>query len=202
MKATLASISSPRLVLASASPRRRALLEQVGAKFEVELPDPVEAVTIDLSVVELVRHLAEKKAESVAQRYHDSRTLVIAADTLVSIGTDVLGKPRDAEEAKRYLLMLRGQTHSVVTGYTVLDCQSRRRTTNVAQAEVSLRRVSDREVESYALCGEPLDKAGGYAIQGRGALMVERVDGDYYTVVGLPLCDLATTLTTFGVDLL
>jgi septum formation protein len=186
-----------KIVLASSSPRRIELLKRIGLDCAV---DPAD---IDEDAVEpsagAAAVLSEQKARAVAPR-HPNGTVVIAADTLVVCNGTVLGKPKSEGEAEDMLRLLSGRTHTVVTGVTVL--QNGRALTRSELTDVTFRKLTEAEISAYAASGEPMDKAGGYGIQERGALLVERVEGDFYNVMGLPLCLLSKMLIAYGVDLL
>ncbi|MCD7753903.1 MAG: Maf family protein [Clostridiales bacterium] len=185
------------IILASQSPRRRALLEQMGITDFTVLPAKgQEDMSAELTPEHLVETLALTKGREVAGRTA-AGNLVIAADTVVALHGEVLGKPRDEADAYRMLQLLSGETHAVHTGVAVLrDGQA------LCEHETTLvrfRPLSDREIRAYIATGEPMDKAGAYGIQGRGAVLVEGIQGDYCNVVGLPVCRLSRMLETFGV---
>lgn len=192
----------PEIILASASPRRAALLQQIGLRFRVqpsalnEEGGPMELGGQAPDV--LACRLARAKAEEVAARL--GRGLVIGADTIVACGGIAFGKPRDAAEAREMLLRLAGRMHQVVTGVAVVEAATGRAEVASAAAAVRMRPFDPAEAAAYVGTGEPLDKAGAYAIQGRGALLIDGIEGDYFTVVGLPLSTLATLLRRFGLD--
>jgi len=175
--------------LASASPRRQQLLRQVGLDFEVMVSEVDE--NISGSAEERVRELALCKARAVADKA-GSDVIVIGADTLVSVDGKVLEKPADHGEAFEMLKSLSGRKHQVYTGVAVVGGDVVQ--TFVEKADVFFRTLTDEEIKGYISTGEPFDKAGGYGIQGRGALLVERIEGDFYTVMGLPLCRLFQVL--------
>lgn len=189
------------LVLASASPRRRQLLAQIGLAFRVRESDvdegPLLAGADDPR--RLTRGLALAKAMAVGRREADA--LVLAADTVVVLDREILGKPRDADEAAAMLSRLQGRTHRVVTGVAVLDAATGRSRTAAEESRVTLRELSPAEIAAYVAGGEPLDKAGAYAVQGLGAVLVTRIDGCFYNVVGLPLALTADLLQDFGLSL-
>jgi septum formation protein len=189
-----------RIVLASASPRRRELLKQLGLQFEVEPTDYDEETTSASEPHETARELSLGKARTAAQKHRNA--LIIAADTFVVLGDRILGKPHTNGEAREMLRALNGQTHSVITGFTVLDTETGKVLSKSVETRVCMRRSTLKEIERYVRTKEPLDKAGGYAIQGRGAVLVERIEGDYPNVVGLPLSALAESLKEFGVNVL
>jgi septum formation protein len=187
----------PLLLLVSTSPRRRALLREAGIPFEPVAPrDVAEDFPLDEPPRDLVLRHALTKARSVAVDY--PKRLLLGADTVVVLEGRVFGKPADEAEAREILAALQGRTHVVYTGLALVDGGSGREQAEVEATDVAVRPLSHEEVAAYVATGEPLDKAGAYAIQGRGALLVERVDGDYFNVVGLPLYRLSTMLTAFG----
>ncbi len=184
------------VILASASPRRAELLEQVGIPFQVASTLGVEERALpDETPSETARRLAEAKAEAARSRYPDA-DLIIGADTVVAIDGLALGKPQDSADAERMLACLSGREHDVVTGFAVLG-----RDTRVCGAEttqVRFRRLEPSEISRYVGTSEPLDKAGAYGIQGRGALLIQGISGDYTNVVGLPLPAIASALRQLG----
>ena len=190
------------LILASASPRRRELLQQVGLEFEVRTSTAEEETTEHPSApAAYAERLARIKAEDVARGLEDG--VVIGADTVVVLDGDILNKPADVPAAVRMLRRLQGRTHQVVTGVAVLEVRGGavvRREVRSVSTEVRMRRASEAELAAYAATGEPLDKAGGYAIQGRAAVFIEGIVGDYSNVVGLPLFTLCEILAGFGIQ--
>ena len=188
------------IILASQSPRRRQLLGQIGLDHFIVRPARGEEVMDPaLSPAQLVEELSRQKAREVAGA-SDPGDLVIAADTVVAIGGRVLGKPHDREEACAMLSALSGREHTVYTGVTV--CRDDRMLTQHEATQVRFRPLSPREIRAYVDSGEPMDKAGAYGVQELGALLVEGIRGDYFNVVGLPLCRLGQMLSQFGVELL
>ncbi|MBO4853661.1 MAG: septum formation protein Maf [Oscillospiraceae bacterium] len=187
-----------RIVLASASPRRRELLRRIGlTDFTVRVPQVEETCPAGLSPEETVVHISREKSLAVESAPDE---IVITADTMVFLDNKRLGKPADEAEALSMLRALQGRRHTVCTGVTVRqgDCAvSRTRST-----DVWFRHVGDDELRAYIAGGEPLDKAGAYGVQGQGALLVERIDGDFFNVMGLPVELLAQMLRHFGVILL
>jgi len=183
------------LVLASASPRRRRLLALAGLDFEVVPAEVDESPRPDERPADLVRRLAQAKAEHVGQ----SRPAdwILAADTLVVLGNLVLGKPRDRAEAARMLARLSGKTHEVLTGYGLFNQALKRGHLDCCRSEVEFRELTARDIEKYLDSGEPLGKAGAYAIQGHGAGLVKRVNGSYTNVVGLPLAEIIELLRLY-----
>lgn len=188
------------IILSSASPRRRELLALVGLKFIVDAGEYEEDMNTDLSPPELARFLSRKKAEDVAGRH--KKAIIIAADTFIVFQGALMGKPRDEGEARAMLKKLSGKTHSVITGYTIIDTESRKRLSRVVETRVSFKRLTVQEIDAYVRSKEPLDKAGAYAIQGLGSVIVRKIEGDYFNVIGLPLSSLADSLKRFGVSVL
>lgn len=188
-----------KTILASGSPRRRELLAMLGLEFDIRPAVGEEKVEEGLSPEETVCTLSTAKALEVANRCEPDE-LVIAADTVVSIDGEILGKPHSEAEAEKMLKKLSGRTHKVYTGVCLkLGDKTLCRANETA---VRFRELSDAEIAAYVKTGEPLDKAGAYGIQGKASLFIEGIDGEYYNVVGLPLCMLGSMLNDLGVDLL
>jgi septum formation protein len=189
---------APDIVLASASPRRAALLAQVGLRFRVQvsgLGDDGEAAVPGETPEGHAARLALEKARDVAGRL--DRGLVVGADTVVALGARILGKPADPAEARAFLLRLSGRRHRVISGVAVVDAATGRSEAATAVTSVRMRAFDAAEAEAYVATGEPMDKAGAYGIQGRGALLVAEIRGDYFNVVGLPLVLLSDLLRRF-----
>jgi septum formation protein len=189
------NVHAARVILASASPRRRELLTLIGINHEVRPPDIDESQLPAERPVAHAERLARAKAHTIAE--HEPGAVVIAADTIVVVDGDVLGKPRDAAEARAMLRRLSGRTHTVLTAIAV--ALGSRTESAVESVDVTFRALSDEEIVSYIATGEPMDKAGAYGIQGYGATIVERVDGDYFSVMGLGLRRLVDILDRLGV---
>jgi septum formation protein len=187
----------PRFILASGSPRRRQLLSEAGFEFEVLSSSIEEAAHGWLSVRELTIWNAARKALRVSEMAPDA--VVLAADTLVAIDGEVLGKPADLEDAVRILRRLSGRTHEVWTAVRVCHGASGRAHSFHEMSRVHFRKLNDRGVRDYLAKIDPLDKAGAYAAQGHGREIIERIDGSYSNVVGLPMEETARVLGTFGV---
>lgn len=185
-----------RFIVASASPRRRELLENIGFRFEIIPSDADESCKEKLSPEELVKELAKRKAESVFRKNTDS--VVLGCDTVVEYGGTVLGKPSDRKEAAKMLKLLSGKVHNVHTGVYIVDKEKTVSFINTVRVEFY--ELSDELIESYVATGESDDKAGAYGIQGLGSVLVKRISGDYFSVVGLPLSQTARALTEFSVD--
>ena len=193
------------IILASASPRRSELLKQLGIGFKVFPSNIEENIDEMLGPEELVQNLSYSKAFNVAEGLKNglfaNDTLVIGADTVVVKG-HVLGKPRDESEAFRMLKTLQNGWHEVITGLTLVHIPSFSSITGYEKTWVKIRSMSDDMIYAYVKTGEPMDKAGAYGIQGMGALLVERIEGCYFNVVGLPLMKLGTMLGEYGVKIL
>lgn len=192
--------STATLILASSSPRRRELFTTLGLPFVVEASHADESIDGSPSPAEMVETLSLRKAQSVAQRAGSG--LVIGSDTIVVLDGDVLGKPRNEADAFSMLSRLQGREHTVYSGVAIVDAASGRAEVAHSATAVRMRPLSDREIRAYIATGEPMDKAGSYAIQGIGATIVEGIRGDYFTVVGLPLNLTARLLSRFGINLL
>lgn len=189
-----------KLILASGSPRRKKLLEIFTKDFEVIPSNYEEDMTLKMPPEELAKHLSEGKAKEVADRLDDG--LVIGADTFISFNNKVIGKPKDLNEATKILKSYSGTFHSVFTGITVIDTSTGRLISDFAETRVFFRELEDKEIENYVEENDVLDKAGAYAYQDRAAAFVEKLEGDYYTIVGLPISRLSAVLKQFGINLL
>lgn len=185
-----------KLILASRSPRRLALLRHLGIPFEV-LPSNIEEVMDPFcSPEENARSLAIRKAEMVARKARDS--FVVGADTLVVLNGEIIGKPANADEARRMLRRLSGNVHRVCTAFAIIDVPSGKQVVEHEVTHVSFRKIEESEIEEYVGTGSPLDKAGAYGIQDDyGAVFVERVEGCFYNVMGFPLTKFLVTLKEF-----
>ena len=186
------------IILASGSPRRRELLQMIGMRdFKVIPDDSAESIPHGLSPARTVCEIALGKAINVSRSCHND-DIIIAADTLVYLDGNPIGKPRTPDEAAGMLRSLSGRGHEVHTGLALLGRGERR--TCSEMTEVFFRPVSEEEILAYVRTGEPMDKAGAYAAQGRGAVFVERVCGEFFNVMGMPLCRLSLMLKEFGVE--
>ncbi len=188
------------LILASASPRRRELLQQIGAEFEVEVSHTPEVIDASLSPENMVQQLALQKASAVAAGHTDG--IVLGSDTIVVNDGVLMGKPSSAEEAAAMLRSLSGKWHQVMTAVALVDASAEREPwTAVEITGVKFRELSDTDIANYLSTNEYRDKAGSYGIQGYGALLVEKIEGCYFNVVGLPLQRVAVGLQNWGIDL-
>ena len=189
-----------KIILASGSPRRQELLQRMGiADFEIRVPQVEESYPADLSPEEIVRYISREKSDA-ARLLCSDEDIIITADTMVFLGNRRLGKPRDEADALEMLTALAGHRHTVCTGVTVR--QGKKILTAAQHTDVYFRPAAPSELQAYIRTGEPMDKAGAYGVQGKGALLVERIDGDFFNVMGLPVLLLAEMLREFGIDLL
>lgn len=181
-----------KIILASGSPRRRELLEQTGYEFEIEVSDADENIQAD-DPGELVEQLSFRKADAVARKHlQEQACMVIGADTVVVQDREVLGKPNGEQGAVEMLKELSGRTHQVYTGVSLFLIKDGKLTASQSFhvcTDVTMRPMSDREIADYVATGEPMDKAGAYGIQGKAAVFISGIHGDYYNVVGLPVCE-------------
>ena len=180
-----ASHEPPRLVLASGSPRRAEILGAVGWPFEAQAADVDETLRAGESPHGYVERLAREKAARVARARLFG--LVLGADTVVVCEGEILGKPRDDDDARRMLRLLSGRWHDVLTGVALVRAEDSRAEVAHARTRVRFTRMTDKEIDWYVGTSEPADKAGAYAVQGRAALFIEKIEGDYWNVVGLPV---------------
>lgn len=203
-----------QIILASASPRRKELLEQIGLEFEI-CPAKGEEVITKTIPEEVVMELSKQKAEEVAAMVSSfgenhkeittpSDILVIGADTVVAFDGKILGKPVDEVDAKRMLMMLSGNTHSVFTGVTLVLIDKTGRAGELVfyeKTDVKMHAMTETEIDRYIATAEPMDKAGSYGIQGKCAIHIEKIDGDYNNVVGLPIARIYQELKNIGIDI-
>ena len=189
-----------RIVLASGSPRRQELLNRIGiTDFDIRVPQTDEHYPTGLTPAQIVEYISREKADAAA-KLCTSEEIVITADTMVFLDQQRLGKPKDEADALRMLTDLAGRRHTVCTGVTLR--QGQRSLTRAQSTDVYFRPAGREELMAYIRGGEPMDKAGAYGVQGQGALLVERIDGDFFNVMGLPVLLLSRMLAEFGVTLL
>ncbi len=191
-----------KIVLASASPRRRELLLQIGVDFEV-IPSKGEEVVSKTAPGEVVKELAFQKAKEVAKRIEELDTIVIGSDTIVTLGQEILGKPKDNDDAFRMLSLLQGNTHSVYTGVAVLKTgYEEEPLLFYEQTKVTMYPMAEDEIKGYIATKDPMDKAGSYGIQGICARFIKEISGDYNNVVGLPVGRLYQECKKAGIELI
>jgi septum formation protein len=186
-----------KIILASASPRRKEILRKTGLNFSICTSDYKEDINLSLKPRALAKFLSRKKAETVAHKYKNA--IIIAADTFIVFKNRLLGKPHTDKEAEKMLNMLNGKAHSVITGFTIMDTASKKILSRSVETKVYFKKLGRKEINAYVRSKEPLDKAGAYAIQGLGSVFIERIDGDFLNVVGLPLLALTESLKKFGI---
>ena len=190
----------PHIVLASGSPRRQELLRRIGiTEFDIRVPRTDEHYPAGLTPQGVVEYISREKADA-AVKLCTPEEVVITADTMVFLDDQRLGKPRDEAHALEMLTALQGHRHTVCTGVTVR--QGNRSLTESESTAVIFRPATETELRSYIATGEPMDKAGAYGVQGKGALLVERLEGDFFNVMGLPVLRLSRMLAQFGIRLL
>jgi len=185
-----------KLILASGSPRRKELLELAGVPFEIVVSEIEETIGAYSSPADIVMSLALQKASAVVEHHEDS--VVLGADTIVTYESRILGKPKDEAEAKEILQLLSGKTHEVYTGVALISKE--KTVTFYERTEVTFWELTEEEIDAYIATKEPLDKAGSYGIQGKGSIFVQHIQGDYYSVVGLPIARLVRELKQFDND--
>ncbi len=192
-----------RFILASASPRRRELLKQIGVTFEV-MPAKGEEVITKEQPEQAVMELSRQKAEEIAAGIQDEQVLVLGADTVVVYDGKILGKPKDEADARAMLSMLNGRTHSVFTGVTVIVMRNGKSEIHsfYEETKVTMYPMTDAQISYYIQTGEPMDKAGAYGIQGKGAVFIEKINGDYNNVVGLPVAKIFYKMLESGIEIL
>ncbi len=186
-----------QIILASESPRRKELLKQLGLKFKVVPSHFKEDMSLNMPPAKLVEYLSFKKAEVVAKKY--PKAIIISADTLVLLKGKVLGKPKNFLDAKKMLQNLSGRVHQVITGFTILNKD--KIISKSVSTKIKFRKLSQKEITVYINTKEFMDKAGAYAIQGRGGIFVETIVGDYTNIVGLPISNLIKELEKFRVKI-
>ncbi len=190
-------------ILASQSPRRQEILREAGVMHRVIPSDADEnIISTALSPERYVMELALLKGAAVAKNAGKD-DIIISADTVVVLDGEIMGKPKDFDDAKGMLMRLSGRWHSVLTGYSVIQGSDGEASVKYEETKVKFREITEKEALHYIRSGECMDKAGSYGIQGKGRLLVERIDGDYFNVVGLPICALAKMLKEdYGIDIL
>ncbi|MBI4079558.1 MAG: septum formation inhibitor Maf [Candidatus Levybacteria bacterium] len=186
-----------QLILASESARRKQLLEKMGIPYKVVPSNVEERLNARLKPKAQAIALSRQKAEAVAAKYKNA--IVLAADTFVVLNDKIIGKPISEIDAKRMLRKLSGKPHNVITGFTIVDSATKKSVSNAVETTVYMKKISEKEMDSYIKTGEPMDKAGAYAVQERGALFVKRIDGDFFNVVGLPIFAVSQALRKFGI---
>ncbi|MBU2235698.1 septum formation protein Maf [Patescibacteria group bacterium] len=189
-----------KIILASTSPRRRELLKKLNINFTVEASDYKEDMQKKMLPANLSKFLALNKAKAVAKKHNSG--IIIGADTFVVFGNDLLGKPKNAVMARNMLKMISGKTLTVISGYAIIDAKTNKIHSGYSTAKVSIKKLSPKEISWYINTKEPLDKAGAFAVQGYGAVFIRKLEGDFFSVVGLPIYSLVQPLKKFGVNVI
>jgi nucleoside triphosphate pyrophosphatase len=187
-----------RIILASASPRRKHLLELLGLQFEIVPSSIEEKINPRLSPRQQVEVLSQQKAEAVSKKYHN--TIILAADTMVALGNEVIGKPRDEHDAIQMLRRLSGTKHAIVTGFTLIDLETGGTVTKSTETKIWFRKITIDEITAFIKKEKPFDKAGAYAVNELAAVFVEKIEGDFFGAVGLPVFLVAKELKKFGIS--
>lgn len=186
------------MILASKSPRRKEILENIGFNLEIR-SEEIEEVSDKKEVVEQIKDIAYKKVEAVAKIYPDE--YVVGADTIVEVDGEIIGKPKDREEAKKILQKLSNRSHNVITAFSFINRSKNISIVDVAITKVYFKELSMEMIDWYIASGEPMDKAGAYGIQDKGAIFVEKIEGDFFTVMGFPIEKFMERLNELGIKL-
>ncbi|MFA6304745.1 MAG: nucleoside triphosphate pyrophosphatase [Patescibacteria group bacterium] len=189
-----------KIILASNSPRRKQILKITGLPFTVVASNYKENMDLKMNPLKLAKFLSQGKVKDVAKKY--SNHLIIGADTFVVLKNKLLGKPKNSAAARIMLKKISGQIVDVITGFSVLDSQSKKIISHSQTSKIYIKKLSLSEINNYIKTGDPLDKAGAFAVQGIGALIIKKIEGDYFNIVGLPLFALSKTLKKFGISIL
>ncbi|TCT14973.1 septum formation protein [Natranaerovirga pectinivora] len=189
-----------KIVLASKSPRRKEILQSLKIPFQTITSDFDESICDIKEPSSLVKNLSQGKAESVMDLLKEP-SLVIGSDTIVVFNNMILGKPKNEEEAFEFISMLEGKKHEVYSGIAIVDTESDNVYVNYEKTNVYMRHIKETEIQSYIKSGEPMDKAGAYGIQGIGSVFIERIEGDFYSVMGFPILKLYEGLNSFDINL-
>lgn len=189
-----------QIILASGSPRRKELLKKIGLKFSVVKSEFKEEIDSNLSPHDLAKKLSLGKARKVAKKYKNA--IIIAADTFVVLDDKIIGKPKDEKDVRKTLNILSNRSHLIITGFTIIDSEINKIVSKSQETRVFMRKITNREIDSYIKTKEPFGKAGSYAIQEKGSVFIEKIEGDYFNAVGLPIYALVKELKNFGVKIL
>jgi len=186
------------MILASKSPRRKEILAQLGFQLQIKSKD-IEEISDKVDIVEQIKDISLKKVMAVA--VENPKEFVVGADTVVVIDGKILGKPKSEIDAKKMLKSLSGKSHEVITAYTLINLEKNIKITNSVQSTVYFKKISDEEVEWYIKSGEPMDKAGAYGIQGLGSIFVDKIDGDFFAIMGFPINHFIKTLNNLKIPI-
>ncbi|MGL5279911.1 MAG: Maf family protein [Cetobacterium sp.] len=186
------------MILASKSPRRKEILAQLGFQLQIESKD-IEEKSDEVEIVEQIKDISLKKVMAVA--VENPKEFVVGADTVVVIDGKVLGKPKSEMDAEKMLKSLSGKSHEVITAYTLINLEKNIKITNSVESTVYFKQISDEEIEWYIKSGEPMDKAGAYGIQGLGSIFVDKIDGDFFAIMGFPINHFIKTLNELKIPI-
>lgn len=189
-----------KIILASNSDGRKEVMGKLGIKFEIESSNYKEDMNQNVSPKKLVRFLSKGKAEAVAKNHKNA--IVIGADTVIVLGKEIFGKPKNSAEAKKMLKKLSGKQNSFISGFTIIDTKSKKIVSGVSESKMFFRKIKDKEIDHYIRTGQGMDKAGAYGVPGLGVLFVKKMSGDFCGAMGLSIYQLGKALKKLGVDFL
>lgn len=187
-----------KIILASNSEWRKKLLHQIGLNFEIIPSEYEEDMTAIEDPYDLVKFLALKKGEDVAKKYDNA--IIISGDTFVVFNGKFIGKPKDVDDAKNTLRNFSGKTHEIISGFAIIDTKTGKTINDLGKAFVKFKELTDEEINNYVSTGEPLTKAGSYALMGKASVLIEKTEGDFYSIIGLPLNKVYESLKELGVN--
>lgn len=186
------------MILASKSPRRKEILAQLGFQLQIKSKD-IEEISDKVEIVEQIKDISLKKVMAVA--VENPKEFVVGADTVVVIDGEILGKPKSEMDAEKMLKSLSGKNHEVITAYTLINLEKNIKITNSVESTVYFKQISNEEIEWYIKSGEPMDKAGAYGIQGLGSIFVDKIDGDFFAIMGFPINHFIKTLNNLKIPI-
>lgn len=186
------------MILASKSPRRKEILAQLGFQLQIKSKD-IEEISDKVEIVEQIKDISLKKVMAVA--VENPKEFVVGADTVVVIDGEILGKPKSEMDAEKMLKSLSGKSHEVITAYTLINLEKNIKITNSVESTVYFKQISNEEIEWYIKSGEPMDKAGAYGIQGLGSIFVDKIDGDFFAIMGFPINHFIKTLNNLKIPI-
>jgi len=189
-----------KIILASKSPRRKQLLKSIKLKFEVVVSDFNEDLIVEKNPKKLVEKISKQKAKTVAKKHKNA--IIIAADTTVVLDGGIIGKPGSKKDAIEILKKLSNRSHEVITGFTVLDSKTKKIVTKSVVSKVYFKKLTEKEILAYIKTGEPMDKAGAYGVQDRAGAFIEKIEGDFFNVVGLPIFNVCKALLKFDINII
>lgn len=189
-----------KIILASKSPRRKKLLESIKLKFETVISNFNEELVFEENPKKLVEKISKQKAKLVAEK--NKNAIIIAADTTVVLDKKIIGKPISINNAREILQKLSGRKHEVITGFTILDSKTKKSVTKSVVSKVYFKKLTEKEISTYIKTGEPMDKAGAYGVQDRAGVFIEKIEGDFFNVVGLPIFSVCKTLLEFDTNII